>query len=891
MRQERNTEMRERKPRPAYTRYHWAKSDRENPGRIHLLEHHLADVAACFEALMRQPTIRKRLATTGSLNDLDESLVARLSVFAALHDIGKVNMGFQTRIWKPEDFQGRRRPHWAGHTADMTPVLTDQDYATAEWFFDALGWDDFLTWDDRDGETVCAMLVTTLSHHGRPLQLDGGLRENPAIWRRFGDLNPEDCVRRIGGLLRCWFRDAFAPGAPPLPCAPAFQHMFLGLCNWADWIGSDERYFKYCDQPHDDYIETARKRAKQAIDAIGLDLSDQRCDFKDVPEFGNLFNIDGFPNAIQETAYDTPLDQNLVIIESETGSGKTEAALWRFARMYKNGFVDGLYFALPTRSAAVQIHERVKRFTAKLFPENTPPVVLAVPGYEPGVDAARVEMPDYNDAASGHHDDDRPWASRNSKRYLAAQIAVGTVDQAMMGALQVKNAHMRAACLARNLLVVDEVHASDTYMSVVLEALLDAHVGAGGYALLMSATLGSTARHRWLHHGKRVASDVPPTLDKAERAPYPAVSTVTCTSSTGENDQKKRVSIQGSPTMRDFKDAAQRALTAARAGAKVLVVRNTVDHAVKTQQALEELAGDGDAERLFDVEGVKTLHHGRFAACDRAVLDKRIEEVLGKCRQPGGRVVVGTQTLEQSLDIDADLLITDLCPVDVLLQRIGRLHRHKDNDSKRPSDYASTACVVLTPPENDLAPLLTDGKDANGLGPKGYVYEDLRILEATCRLIGKHREWRIPDMNRMLVERATHPDALSAIAEEMGEDWQVHVLNTEGGDIADNLHARGHTIKRDKSFFEDNRDVLFPSDEEERIRTRLGDDRIDIALDPPQSSPFDASKKIDKLAVSVRWMPDGDAPESVTPSPTDGGFTFAVGDRRFVYDRLGLRRV
>ena len=81
-----------------------------HPKRIHLLEHHLADVGACFEALMRQPTIRKRLATTGGLDDLDESLVARLSALAALHDIGKVNMGLQARIWRSEDLPGGRRP-------------------------------------------------------------------------------------------------------------------------------------------------------------------------------------------------------------------------------------------------------------------------------------------------------------------------------------------------------------------------------------------------------------------------------------------------------------------------------------------------------------------------------------------------------------------------------------------------------------------------------------------------------------------------------------------------------------------------------------------------------------------------------------------------------------
>ena len=124
--------------------------------------------------------------------------------------------------------------------------------------------------------------------------------------------------------------------------------------------------------------------------------------------------------------------------------------------------------------------------------------MLAVPGYDTDSDAHAVALPGHESLYEEHAATERPWASENSKRFLAAQIAVGTVDQAMMGALQVKNAHMRAACLARNLLVVDEVHASDAYMRVILKALLDAHLRAGGYALLMSATLGAVARREWL---------------------------------------------------------------------------------------------------------------------------------------------------------------------------------------------------------------------------------------------------------------------------------------------------------------------------------------------------------------------------------------------------------
>ena len=226
-------------------------------------------------------------------------------------------------------------------------------------------------------------------------------------------------------------------------------------------------------------------------------------------DFADLFAIPGAPppNAIQrqaalETPLETPLEEQLVIIESETGSGKTEAALWRFARMFQAEKVDGLYFALPTRAAASQLHRRVKDFTTRLFPDgDRPAVVLAVPGYDAGPGVGPVALPNYDLDAAGHSESEKPWAAESPKRYLAAQIAVGTVDQAMLGALQVKHAHLRASCLARNLLVVDEVHASDTYMTEIIRALLNAHTGSGGYALLMSATLGSEARQRWRRPG------------------------------------------------------------------------------------------------------------------------------------------------------------------------------------------------------------------------------------------------------------------------------------------------------------------------------------------------------------------------------------------------------
>ncbi len=846
--------------------------------------------------------MRRRLAQTADLPDLDDVTVARLAVFAALHDIGKVNKRFQTQIWRDEELDGWQKPSRAGHTSNLVPVLLGDDQETSEWLLEALGWDQyFSTWDADGGHTASALFIAALSHHGRPLNLHDPLPKNPQIWRAFRSHSPRRFVERIGRLARDWFPIAFSPNALSLPSDPRFQHMFLGLCNLADWIGSDEDLFCFVDEPDDDYMQTAREQATEAIKALALNIEAQRECLPDLPAFGELFDIEGSPqpNAIQEqSAWKTPLEEHLVIIESETGSGKTEAALWRFARMYEAGLVDGLYFALPTRAAAKQLHARVTAFAANLFPaDRRPESVLAVPGYVRAGDFTGQHLPGFQvlwddnpDLGTGK----RRWAAESNKRFLAAQIAVGTVDQAMMAALQVRHAHLRASCLARSLLVVDEVHASDPYMRVVLEALLNAHLGAGGYALLMSATLGSAARRQWLLRPKR-ATDLPSqSLHEAIETAYPAISTcsdrIERVVGAGENDQNKVVSVDANPSMHDFDHVAGLALGAARLGAKVLLIRNTVDYAVETQRAIETSAKAGEEHLMFRCNGRPTLHTGRFAAEDRLLLDAEVERQLGKRREGGGRVVVGTQTLEQSLDIDADLLITDLCPMDVLLQRIGRLHRHVREE--RPSGYGEPRCIVLLPPHDDLSPFLSKragGLARNGLG--GYVYPDLRVLELTRRFVvdvsNTGEAWHIPEMNRELVERTTHPDTLGELVEDLGGDWTGHRNEVEGVGIADQLTARNVVIRRDVSFLDC--DVVF-ADAEEEIRTRLGGEGIEVRFNPRPASPFDVERRISKLVIPEHMSRGIASDDEIEPIETEDGFDFAVGTRRFGYDRMGLHQ-
>ena len=150
--------------------------------------------------------------------------------------------------------------------------------------------------------------------------MEGSRSKNPVIWRSFGALHPRRGVEHIGRLVRDWFPAAWAGSGPPLPATPAFQHMFLGLCMLADWIGSDEIHFPFCAEPRADYMQTARHKSQSAISEIGLNIDSQRDAFhalSSLPKFGVPFGIpNATPNPIQKLAIAVPLDERLVIIES-----------------------------------------------------------------------------------------------------------------------------------------------------------------------------------------------------------------------------------------------------------------------------------------------------------------------------------------------------------------------------------------------------------------------------------------------------------------------------------------------------------------------------------------------------------------------------------------------
>jgi CRISPR-associated endonuclease/helicase Cas3 len=290
---------------------------------------------------------------------------------------------------------------------------------------------------------------------------------------------------------------------------------------------------------------------------------------------------------------------------------------------------------------------------------------------------------------------------------------------------------------------------------------------------------------------------------------------------------------------------------------------------------------------LFQVANGPALHHSRFAPEDRRLLDEAVEDALSpKTRKPGGVIVTGTQTLEQSLDIDADLLITDLCPVDVLLQRIGRLHRHRLD---RPTGFERPQGIVMAP-EDGLAPLLKPGFK-NGLGAwkenNVYtgIYADLSVLELTRRLVADHPVWSIPEMNRLLVESATHRERIDALHDELGEEWAHYWMQIYGKQIADAGAARSVALPVDATFGEP--EALFASDEE-KIRTRLGAEGAKVEFAEPIEGPF--GNPVSGITLPSHWSRGMNTSAPVTPIPNGTGLGFRIGEREFNYDRCGLIR-
>ena len=411
------------------------------------------------------------------------------------------------------------------------------------------------------------------------------------------------------------------------------------------------------------------------------------------------------------------------------GMGKTEAALYAAYRLIESGFHSGLYFALPTRLTSDRIHDRVKQFLEAVSLDSNA-VKLAhgqawLKEFEVGAEGSSL--------AAGNRPP--PWFNP-SKRGLLFPFAVGTIDQALLSVLNVKHSFVRSFGLAGKVVVLDEVHSYDAYTGTLLDELVNRLRELSCTVIILSATL--TASRRAALFG----------FDAPAGDSYPLL--VGVRAGTGERIIRALEPPPSRSVCLRWIDASatsplEEAIAKAREGCNVLCIANTVPTAQEWYRAVKAEQREGDS---FPIG----LLHSRFTGVDREQIENEWMERLGKSSEgrPRGSILVATQIVEQSVDIDADWMLSELAPADMLLQRLGRLWRHERKS--RPIAVPELAIVCSRMPTNDLSNLSPDKKELETFFGRGvWVYAPYVLLRS-FETFRRRETIHIPNDIRNLLE-------------------------------------------------------------------------------------------------------------------------------------------
>jgi len=723
---------------------------------------HMLDVAAvAVELVACSPGRNKRIA---QILGLDPEAARRwLATMVALHDIGKFTVAFAAKILGDEAPDSIRQlniqqmPHWQASMGLLQAL-------------------DGLI-EPRIGATGPArqMLYSAVAgHHGQP----AATAQNSELRN----------LRKEQGLTaaRAFTNDLLSLLDPhPATCdldsraASRFSWTLNGLAVMSDWIGSNRSWFPYTSPETislTDYWELARERAAIAVAKSGASGAaiDANLPAEALLAIPNLRPLQQLAEAVR-----LPMGPTLVILEDLTGAGKTEAALLLARRMIAADKATGLHIALPTMATANAIFDRLAVLVRRLF-SGTPSLALAHsrralhPGFRAAIRAD--DAPPTEETAPGC----AAWIADDRRKAFLADIGVGTIDQALQAILPSRFNTLRLWGLGDRVLIIDEAHAYDSYMNEELTTLLRFQAALGGSAIVMTATLPTKLR-------RRLASAYCAGLGQESvrdegRSPFPGMTVI------GRNHHEIHPIEPVSSTRRTVlirrlgseAEALERVRQAARSGAAVAWVRNAVDDAI-------------DAARMLEAEGVPvTLFHARFAMGDRLAIERAVTERFGRdsiSASRSGHVLIATQVVEQSLDLDFDVMVSDLAPVDLLIQRAGRLWRHMD---RRPRDLRPDMAPVLDVLSPDPADLHDDRWLHGTLGRGAWTYSlDRQYLTATAIFAAGRLE--APDGLPSLIEavyadNAELPEVIRTAADRAEGERRAEaahgaatVLNLEAG--------------------------------------------------------------------------------------------------------------
>ncbi|MBK6781097.1 MAG: CRISPR-associated helicase Cas3' [Gemmatimonadetes bacterium] len=738
----------------SYLRF-WGKARPADEGgpTWHPVAYHLLDVAASIEALLAaRPVARARAARLLALPE--EEAAQWLVVMASLHDLGKFARPFQAKC--PEYWPPALGP-FDPNAAILRPHTDDGALIWMEHLRDWLG----ARWPVPP-EVDRPIMAAVFGHHGRPLPLDWG------DWQRYfgngGQAAAECCAADLIALL----------GSPTPACAglegDKARHAswwIAGMISLADWVGSHQEWFPYRGMTPEklmdlgEYWTLTRGLARQAVASAGLRPPK--------PSRARAFEaLTGrtSPTPMQAWAQSVLLPDGpvLAIIEDVTGAGKTEAAQVLIHRLMVAGRAGGAYWGMPTQATANAMYQRQAEGISRLFANGSKPTLILAHGqsalHAPFQRSIR-RTPDQEwaaDLGAGELSASAActaFLAEDRRASLLADVGAGTVDQALLAILPSKFNTVRLAGLAEKVLVLDEIHAFDAYMGVEAERLLTFQAALGGSAVLLSATLPSAVRRRlieaWdegLRQGRprhRPRLGEPDPVESPLSGEYPLATLV---SAGGCKEFAKEAAATSRRVTRialvhSFEEAGARVLAAAAAGGAAAWIRNTVDDCLR---AASWLRSQGAAPIVF---------HARFAQGDRQEREAEVLRRFGPALDSPwrtGSIVVATQVIEQSLDLDFDAMLTDLAPMDLVIQRAGRFRRHAGRS--RPAGVPEEL-VVFCPAVTDAPPdswLTGDFKGTEA------VYKEPLILWRTARLLAEHRELRVPEGLRELVENCYAED-------------------------------------------------------------------------------------------------------------------------------------
>ncbi len=591
---------------------------------------------------------------------------------------------------------------------------------------------------------------------------------------------------------------------------------FTILC---DWLGSDGAYFEPANETDlDEYAILSQEFAERAVRESGLGAGTLSGAPLDVGElFADLGGLRPLQTAINDVPDTLLQTATLTIIEAPTGEGKTEAALALAHRMARAGGTDEMYYALPTMATSNQMFGRLaKHMEVRL---GLGAAIKLVHGQAHLIEedlraATEMNAPLGNgdDARQDAADDAVTWFN-SKKRALIAPFGVGTVDQAELAALNVKHATLRMMGLVGKVVIIDEVHAYDTYMTTIIERLLRWLAAMHTSVILLSATLPA-ARRRKLAEAFGAEMELPetaltayPNLLVLGRDGYHHASPAAW--------QAGRTLTLGDLHLGDD-DAAQKAAWLASAvadGGCACWITNTVRRAQNIFRNLQKIAPVGTQLQLL---------HSQFPLDARLAREQALEKAYGRpgeeVERPVRGIVVGTQVLEQSLDLDFDVMVSDLAPVDLLLQRAGRLHRH---ERQRPAAHATPRLWVNWE------------RNADGglrMGSDRTIYDEY-IMRVTHRTLGGRTVIRLPADYRTLIE-AVYADREPAADDPLRDAWDNLKRKEQYAQQEARQRLLPEPLARDSFARMSAVSVAFEEDENRAdwivAQTRLGEETLNV---------------------------------------------------------------